>query len=74
MCTHMQKDHVCMLRSCGPCQSLVNYKNTNITQHALKSVRVLRMLKLDTIEKEKELIKLSELMRRRGEGESSSLP
>ena len=35
---YMQKDHVRMLKTCSPCRSLMDYGNTKITQHALKSV------------------------------------
>ena len=38
---------------CSPCQSFVNYRNNNITQHALKvklvKVSVFIMFKLDNI-------------------------
>ena len=51
MYTHA-KDHLHMLKSCSPCQSLVGYGHTKITQHALE-VSVFRMLKLDTIQKKK---------------------
>ena len=47
-----------ILYCCSPCQSLVNYRNNQITQHALKLVKlkvsVFIMFKLDTIQKKKE--------------------
>ena len=47
-----------ILYCCSPCLSLVNYRNNQITQHALKLVKlkvsVFIMFKLATIQKKKE--------------------
>ena len=42
-------------RSCSPCQSSVDYGNAQITQHALKSVGIFQILKLDTMRKKQKL-------------------
>ena len=50
---HMQKDHICTLKILWSIHvSLVDYGNAKTTQHHTKSARVLKMLRLDTKQKQ----------------------
>ena len=54
--TRKQKAYIRTLKIPSACQSLVDFGNTQITLHALKNVKVFKMLKLETIGKKKDVV------------------